>query len=156
VIDLPVVVPALNARAHLSATLGPPAQRRSQDRAAGRGRRLPEDTVDVVEAQDQVPGLRLLRPPRNVGLASARHLGLAQAQGRYLMFLDADDWLAPGYLRRLLDVAARFDVDFVRTDHVQVRGLQRRVHPQWPRWGLLLRRGPSTPTGATATCGAIG
>jgi glycosyltransferase involved in cell wall biosynthesis len=128
--DLSVVVPAFNARAHLTATLA------SLRQNAGPGIELlvvddasTDGTAGVVEAlQDQVPGLRLLRSPRNVGLASARNLGLTQARGRYLMFLDADDWLAPGYLRRLLDVAARFDVDFLRTDHVQVRGLQRRVH----------------------------
>jgi hypothetical protein len=130
VTELSVVVPAFNARAHLTTTLvslrqnaGPGIELLVVDDAST------DDTAGVVEAlQDQVPGLRLLRSPRNVGLASARNLGLTQARGRYLMFLDADDWLAPGYLRRLLDVAGRFDVDFLRTDHVQVRGLQRRVH----------------------------
>ncbi|MER5194927.1 glycosyltransferase family 2 protein [Streptomyces sp. NPDC002755] len=71
---------------------------------------------------------RVIRHERNGGLATARNTGIDVAEGRYLTFLDGDDWLAPGYLARLVDVAERFDVDFVRTDHVQVTGLERAVH----------------------------
>ena len=129
-IDLSVVVPAYNARAHLTATLGSLAAN------AGPGIELlvvddasTDGTADAVElAAADIAGLRLIRSPRNVGLASARNLGLDAARGRYVMFLDADDWLGRGYLAALLAVARRSDVDFLRTDHVQVRGLQRRLH----------------------------
>ncbi|MFE0457209.1 glycosyltransferase family 2 protein [Streptomyces sp. NPDC058914] len=71
---------------------------------------------------------RVIRHEHNGGLATARNTGLDAAEGRYLTFLDGDDWLAPGYLARLVDVIERFDVDFVRTDHVQVTGVERAVH----------------------------
>ncbi|QJT03666.1 glycosyltransferase family 2 protein [Streptomyces asoensis] len=71
---------------------------------------------------------RVIRHERNGGLATARNTGIDVAEGRYLTFLDGDDWLAPGYLAQLVDVIERFDVDFVRTDHVQVTGLERAVH----------------------------
>lgn len=71
---------------------------------------------------------RVIRHERNGGLATARNTGIDAAEGRYLTFLDGDDWLAPGYLTQLVDVIERFDVDFVRTDHVQVTGLERAVH----------------------------
>ncbi|MFE7933517.1 glycosyltransferase family 2 protein [Streptomyces sp. NPDC057456] len=71
---------------------------------------------------------RVIRHERNGGLATARNTGIDVAEGRYLTFLDGDDWLAPGYLAQLVDVAERFDVDFVRTDHVQVTGVERAVH----------------------------
>ncbi|WP_406007122.1 glycosyltransferase [Streptomyces sp. NBC_00637] len=71
---------------------------------------------------------RVIRHERNGGLATARNTGIDVAEGRYLTFLDGDDWLAPGYLAQLVDVVQRFDVDFVRTDHVQVTGLERAVH----------------------------
>jgi glycosyltransferase involved in cell wall biosynthesis len=130
VVDLSVVVPAHDARAHLGATLASLRRNGSSqiefvvvDDASTDG------TAEAVEAAvDHVPGLRLVRSPVNVGLASARNLGLDHARGRYVAFLDADDWLAPGYLPALLDVARRHDVDLLRTDHVQVRGLRRVVH----------------------------
>lgn len=71
---------------------------------------------------------RVIRHEQNGGLATARNTGIDAAEGRYLTFLDGDDWLAPGYLADLVDAIERFDVDFVRTDHVQVTGIERAVH----------------------------
>jgi len=76
----------------------------------------------------RLPGSRVIRHERNGGLATARNTGIDAAEGRYLTFLDGDDWLAPGYLADLVDAIERFDVDFVRTDHVQVTGIERAVH----------------------------
>ncbi|MFJ1806569.1 MULTISPECIES: glycosyltransferase family 2 protein [unclassified Streptomyces] len=71
---------------------------------------------------------RVIRHEHNGGLATARNTGIDVAEGRYLTFLDGDDWLAPGHLAQLVDAVERFDVDFVRTDHVQVTGIERAVH----------------------------
>ncbi|WP_369171935.1 glycosyltransferase family 2 protein [Streptomyces sp. R28] len=71
---------------------------------------------------------RVIRHERNGGLATARNTGIDASEGRYLTFLDGDDWLAPGYLADLVNAIERFDVDFVRTDHVQVTGIERTVH----------------------------
>lgn len=71
---------------------------------------------------------RVIRHEQNGGLATARNTGIDASEGRYLTFLDGDDWLAPGYLADLVDAIEKFDVDFVRTDHVQVTGIERAVH----------------------------
>ncbi|WCH93844.1 glycosyltransferase family 2 protein [Streptomyces moderatus] len=71
---------------------------------------------------------RVIQHEKNGGLATARNTGIDASEGRYLTFLDGDDWLAPGYLADLTDAIERLDVDFVRTDHVQVTGIERTVH----------------------------
>jgi glycosyltransferase involved in cell wall biosynthesis len=75
----------------------------------------------------RLPGLQVLRNASPVGLATARNQGLDRAAGRYLVYLDGDDWLARGHLQRMVEVISRLDVDFVRTDHVQTTGGRRSV-----------------------------
>lgn len=73
-------------------------------------------------------GVSVIRHERPVGLADARNAGLALAVGRYVTFMDGDDWLAPGYLPQLVDAIDGLGCDFVRVDHVQVEGRKRVVH----------------------------
>src|SRR4051812_473360 len=68
------------------------------------------------------PRTRVVHLPENRGPSAARNAGLDAAEGRYLVFLDGDDWIEAGYLERLTAVIERLGCDFVRTDHVQVTG----------------------------------
>jgi glycosyltransferase involved in cell wall biosynthesis len=76
----------------------------------------------------ELPGLAVVRNDVPVGLADARNAGLALASGRYVTYLDGDDWLAPGYLAKLTEAIERLGCDFVRVDHVQAEGRRRVVH----------------------------
>lgn len=46
---------------------------------------------------------------RNGGVSSARNLGLDNAGGEWVVFIDSDDHVTPDYLQRLLDVSAGTD-----------------------------------------------
>ncbi|MEU8433796.1 glycosyltransferase family 2 protein [Streptomyces sp. NPDC029216] len=109
--------------------------------------RSTDGTPGLLErAAKTLPGAVLLRREHNGGLATARNTGLDAARGRYVAFLDGDDWLAPGHLARTLAAIEALDCDFVRTDHVQVTGRMRTVQrvpygpefvPADPRAGIL-------------------
>jgi len=82
----------------------------------------------LADAAAGLPGAQLIRLPRNSGLSAARNAGLSSARGCYLSFLDGDDVAAPCHFSALVDVIERLRCDFVRTDHIQVRGRQRLLH----------------------------
>ena len=74
----------------------------------------------MADYEKRWPGLvRPLDTP-NGGLGHARNVGMAEAQGEYLLFVDSDDWLAEGAMEEILEaVETPFDVgifDFVHVD----------------------------------------
>lgn len=63
----------------------------------------PDNTAEVVqEWVSRDARIRLINAPLNGGPASARNLSLAQAQGRWIAFLDSDDLWLPQKLERQL------------------------------------------------------
>ena len=59
----------------------------------------------------------------NHGAGYARNMGLLGAQGEYIQFLDADDYLQPGALKKLYTLGKKYDADIVKM------GVQTRVGP---------------------------
>ncbi len=49
----------------------------------------------------------------NIGAGASRNLGLSKTQGKWITFIDADDWIAPDYLDSLLSAALKESADAV-------------------------------------------
>lgn len=77
-----------------------------------------DDSLAVCERfAAQNPFLRVIDKP-NGGVSSARNAGIRAAKGEYLAFLDADDWLNPCALEKILEVFEHYDDE---TDVVSYR-----------------------------------
>ncbi len=58
----------------------------------------------------------------NGGVSSARNAGIEAARGRYLVFLDADDLLAPTFLEKMIGAAETYGTDLVICSYERFRG----------------------------------
>lgn len=53
---------------------------------------------------------------KNGGLSDARNVGIEFAQGRYLSFVDSDDYVSPGFIDRLVSVIEKNNADIAVCD----------------------------------------
>lgn len=79
------------------------------------------------------PRLRIISQP-NAGLSAARNTGLKAAAGRYIGFVDSDDWVDPAFFEHLLRAAEESGADVVKTDHQGVCSVQAAKPPLYRQW----------------------
>lgn len=146
---LSVVIPCLNAADTLAAQLEALANERWNHPweviVADNG--STDDSLTIVETyKPRIPNLRVVDASQRKGQPHALNTGAASATGDSVVFCDADDEIAPGWIEAmgnaLLDhpfVACRVDftklnehwVQNVFQDHPQIRGLQKAWYPPY-------------------------
>ena len=67
----------------------------------------------LTEYAAKEPRIRIVNHERNKGLLAARITGIEAAAGKYIQFLDSDDFLLPGILRELFETAEKNQADIV-------------------------------------------
>jgi len=93
----------------------------------------------------------------NSGLGASRNLGISQAQGTYVLPLDADDLLAPDFVERCVDVLERDSsvayvttwVRYIRPDGTPVQAVDAGWTP-YGNWSRLIER-----NNVGGTCSAV-
>ncbi|HWG73754.1 MAG TPA: glycosyltransferase [Acidimicrobiales bacterium] len=77
-----------------------------------------DGTVDLFNRfASQLPSIRVVDASEMKGQAFARNVGVAKTTGDLLVFLDADDVVAPGYLAAMAAALARCDLATARLDY---------------------------------------
>lgn len=127
-----VIIPCLNA----AATLGAQLEALSRQTWKGDLEVLVADngstdgSVDLAASwRDRLPGLRVLHAAGRKGPAHARNVAAAAATGDVLLFCDADDEVADGWIDGLVPELERHDAAASRHEIEHLNGEQaRRLH----------------------------
>ena len=73
-----------------------------------------DNGLDVVEQYATIhQNVRLINQS-NGGVSSARNVGIENARGKYIVFVDADDYLSQGGLVRMINLAETYNADIVK------------------------------------------
>lgn len=73
----------------------------------------------IKQAVKQKRNIRLIQK-HNGGVSSARNVGIDNAHGKYIMFIDADDYIAADGIERVLRIAMDEDVDVLKYEYLCV------------------------------------
>lgn len=81
-----------------------------------------DDSLRILqEFEKRYPGrVKAVASPENRRQGGARNLGMRQAQGRYIGFMDADDWVVEDLYERMVALAKSTGADVVGTDMSRV------------------------------------
>ncbi len=63
--------------------------------------------------------MRVLRNPENLRAGGARNYGVREAQGEYVVFIDADDYFHPEALRKVVEYQVANHLDILMCDNVR-------------------------------------
>ena len=118
VYDCTVIIPAFNAEEHLAKCLDSISCQTThydvQVIAINDG--STDDTGNILNRYRDFPNWEVIHQA-NKGLSVSRNVGIARARGRYIMFVDADDFLTHMALENMLTVAFANDADLVVGGH---------------------------------------
>ena len=80
----------------------------------------PDDCRNIIEKlQTEFPTLKLVCHEKNKKQGGARNTGLKAAQGKYIWFVDSDDYIYPNVLRLLLESVEKNEVDIIQFDYTR-------------------------------------
>lgn len=88
----------------------------------------PDNSVSIVKRlQLDNPQIHLYRQ-KNKGLGGARNTGIINAKGKYLLFLDADDYLEKNAISTILDYCIDNDLDILEFGAVGVTEQKKEIY----------------------------
>ena len=116
-----IIVPVYNAQSHLSRCLESICGQEYKNleliviNDGSKDKSLP-----VCEEFRKKDSRILLVDKANSGVSDTRNLGLKLAGGKYVQFVDSDDYIAPDYTARLVEAAEKTGADLVISPYTMV------------------------------------
>lgn len=68
----------------------------------------------IEEYKNKFLEIKIINQP-NSGVSYARNIGLNNATGEYIMFVDSDDIIAKDYIKQMMDILKKNDLDIIKS-----------------------------------------
>ena len=113
-VDISIIVPAFNAESHIQETIDSlKIQKNSKCEFIFVNDGSTDATPDILLKNKKDDERIKIVTIENSGVSGARNIGLDNAKGEYILFLDSDDLLAGDAIETFLDVARQTNCDIV-------------------------------------------
>ncbi|MEA4935058.1 Undecaprenyl-phosphate 4-deoxy-4-formamido-L-arabinose transferase [bioreactor metagenome] len=86
----------------------------------------PDNSLSIVESLGAEFSNIIIHSQDNAGLSAARNKGLSQAKGKYIWFIDSDDWIEENCLDELYEQMEKFSLDVLVFNAYETDGFQLR------------------------------
>ena len=116
-----IILPVYNAQSHLDRCLGSICAQQYENLeiiVINDGSK--DQSLPVCEEFRQKDSRILLVDKANSGVSDTRNLGLKLAGGKYIQFVDSDDYIAPDYTAHLVEAAEQANADLVISPYTMV------------------------------------
>lgn len=84
----------------------------------------PENDYQIIQNITNEGGyshqVKIIRNETNFGIAKAKKIGIDNAQGKYITFIDGDDWFDNKALEKLYEPAIKYDLDLVIMNNYRI------------------------------------
>lgn len=104
-----VIIPAYNCSQYISQAIDSALSQQVSMEIIVINDRSTDDLDQVMEKYSNDPTVIYLANEQNIGAANTRNKGVALAKGKYVAFLDGDDYWAKGKLKKQLDMLEKSD-----------------------------------------------
>ncbi|KUK17263.1 glycosyltransferase family 2 protein [Thermococcus sibiricus] len=128
-VEVSVIIPAYNAGRHISKTLQSLKAQTFEDiEVVVVNDGSTDNTVEVVEkALSDAPFPWKVVSQENMGASAARNRGLKMAKGKYVLFLDSDDYIHKMFIERMYHTAIKENYQAVFSNVVWVNSEDNRI-----------------------------
>ncbi len=87
------------------------------DCSPGKDAQIVEKFISHPKANGRI---KLINNSKNLGIAKAKKIGIENALGEYITFIDGDDWFASKALEMLITPAIKYDLDLVIMNNYKI------------------------------------
>lgn len=82
-----------------------------------------DNSITILNQYKNIDSRIVIIDKQNEGVSAARNIGLKEAKGDYLLFVDADDWIEPDTCEKAITSMNKYEADVVMWSYISEYGV---------------------------------